>query len=196
MLQGFFMRKIIPYLKNWHYLSAAIIILLILIITILLFRSGTGSAGATSGNQQVQLEQPLAAETLNKTYQFALKDSAGHQVSTISYTLINVQKTNQIIVTGVKATSIQGRSFLVVNIKITNNYEKDVQINAKDYIRLMVNNSNEKMAADINNDPVEIQAISTKYTRLGFPINTTDKNLILQVGEIKGNKSIIKLNLK
>ena len=81
-------------------------------------------------------------------------------------------------------------------MKITNNYDKSVQIPTRDYIRLMVNGSDEKLAPDIHNDPVEIQAISTKYTRVGFPINETDKDLILQVGEIAGKKQTVKLNLK
>ena len=72
-----------------------------------------------------------------------------------------------------------------------------IKINTKDFIRLSVNNNqNEWLAPDLHNDPVEVQAISTKNTRLGFPVNESDKNLVLQVGEIEGYKQQISLSLK
>jgi hypothetical protein len=52
------------------------------------------------------------------------------------------------------------------------------------------------LAPEIHNDPVEVQALSTKYTRLAFPIDDTYKDLTLYVGEINGHKDAIKLNLK
>ena len=68
-------------------------------------------------------------------------------------------------------------------------------MNTRDYVRLTVNNGSEWLAPDIHNDPVEIQAISTKYTRIGFPISDTDKKLKLQIGEINGDKEIVDLKL-
>jgi hypothetical protein len=75
--------------------------------------------------------------------------------------------------------------------------DKGIEINSRDYVRLIVDgNTKEMLAPEIHNDPVEAQAISTKYTRVGFPINTSDKNLVLQVGEINGPKQTIKLEFK
>lgn len=70
-------------------------------------------------------------------------------------------------------------------------------MNTRDYVRLIIDgNQEEKLAPDIHNDPVEIQAISTKQTRLGFAIDDNDKSLALQVGEIDGEKEVIELNLR
>ena len=57
-------------------------------------------------------------------------------------------------------------------------------------------NENELLAPDTHNDPVEIQAISTKFTRVGFIINDSDKDLVLHVGEIQGDKEKIELDLR
>ena len=83
---------------------------------------------------------------------------------------------------------------MIINLKIVNTLKQGINVNAKDYMRLTVNgNNNELLAPDIHNDPVEVQAISTKYTRVGFAINESDKNYVLRIGEIDGGKESIKL---
>jgi len=84
----------------------------------------------------------------------------------------------------------------VLNLKITNNYNKAVQLSTRDYVRLIVDNSSDRLAADIHNDPVDVEPISTKYTRLGFPIVSDAKSLKLEVGEITGTKQTVQVNLK
>ena len=103
---------------------------------------------------------------------------------------------DEIIVEGKRATTVKGRTFLIVTLKITNEYTQSIDMDTRDYVRLSVEPNQEWQAPDIHNDPVQVQAISTKYTRLGFPINETDKNLILRVGEINGTKEEIPLTLK
>lgn len=147
-------------------------------------------------DKKIEIKKARSAQTLNKEFRFPLKDSGGKEISKLKYFIQTVELRDEIIIKGQKATAVRGRAFLILNLKITNDYNRSVQINARDYIRLSVNNSSEKLAPDIHNDPVEIQAISTKITRLGFPVNETDKNLTLQIGEIDGKKELIKLNLK
>ena len=69
-----------------------------------------------------------------------------------------------------------------------------IEIDSKDYVRLSVNNSDEWLAPEIHNDPVEVQAISVKNTRLGFTINAKNESLKLLVGEIDKDKQEIELN--
>lgn len=152
---------------------------------------------ASSNTKQVNVAKPIVQRTLNKAFDFPLKDASGKVVSKLHYVVKSAELNNQIIIKGQQATAIQGRMFLVLNLQITNSYNKSIQLNTRDYIRLITGNSPEKLAADIHNDPVEVQAISTKYTRLGFPIDSADANsLTLQVGEITGPKQLVKLNLQ
>lgn len=147
-------------------------------------------------DERVDIKKAKAQHVLNKQFLFPLKDDKGAVVSQLKFVVENAELRDEIIVKGKRATAVKGRTFLIVNIKITNDFDRPISINSRDYVRLIVNNSAEKLAPDIHNDPVEIQAISTKYTRLGFPINDTDKNLAVQIGEISGSKEVIKLNLK
>lgn len=152
------------------------------------------AVSATGG--RIDIEKPIAQMPINKVMNFPLKDDKGDEIAKLKYEILNAELRDQIIVKGQKASAINGRTFLIVNIKITNDFGKPVELRARDYMRLSVNNSKERLASEIHNDPVEVQALSTKYTRLGFPVNETDQNLTLYVGEIGGKKEEIKLNLK
>ncbi len=135
-----------------------------------------------------------ARQDLNKEFKFPLKDARGEDLSEIKYVIESAELQDSIIVKGQRARAVKGRTFLILNIKISNNFTQGIEINSRDYVRLLVNDSKELIAADVHNDPVAVQAISTKYTRLGFPINDSDKNLMLKIGEIKGSKQTIQLN--
>jgi len=105
----------------------------------------------------------------------------------------------QIIVQGQRASAVNGRVFLILNLKITNNLEQTIQLNTRDYLRLIVvSNQSEQLAPDIHNDPAEVQAISTKYTRVGIALDEGDakKKIQLKIGEINGEKQTIDLNFK
>jgi len=129
--------------------------------------------------------------SLDKEFKFPIVDAAGREVTKISYVIQNAQLQDQIIIQGQTATAISGRTFLILNLKLRNDSSSGIQMSARDYIRLNVNNASDWLAADIHNDPVEVQPISTKFTRLGFPINKADKDFKLQIGEIKGQKTTL-----
>lgn len=174
----------------------AVIVLVLGYSLFMIFNHGNGKvAGVASKNLEVKA--PLEKITLNKNFDFPLKDSNGKEIGKFAYTLETAELTDEIILQGSRATAVKGREFLIINLKLVNSLDKGIEINSRDYVRLIVDgNTKEMLAPEIHNDPVEAQAISTKYTRVGFPINTSDKNLVLQVGEINGPKQTIKLEFK
>lgn len=197
-------RKAKRFFKNSLYLPFIGIVIIIGVIGFFAAKNFFGDTAAVSGmatkatatgsTKQLAVEKPKAEQSLNRVFSFPLKDQTGKEVSKFTYELQSAELRNQIIIKGERATAVKGRTFLIVNLKITNNYSKSIQLNVRDYVRLSLNGSAEKLAPDVHNDPVEVQAISTKYTRVGFPINDTDKNLMLYVGEIAGKKESIPLN--
>lgn len=158
------------------------------------FSSGTNSF-LSSGDIREEAPAPIATQELNKKFEFPLKDESGKDVAKITYLVETANLQDAFIYQGKLAKAVKGRTFLIFNLKITNPYTKTIQINAKDYVRVRLNNSSEQLAPEIHNDPVEIQANSTKYTRIGLPINDTDKNIVLLVGELQGDKESVSLNL-
>lgn len=172
------------FLKR-KYLGFLVIILLI--IGGLFLISKPRSAG-NNANTQISLPSALATKELNKDFSFPIKDDKGTEVGKITYTIQNAEIRNEIIVNGQKATAIKGKAFLIFNLKLTNNTNNGISLNSKDYIRISTDKK-EWLAPDIHNDPVNVQAISTKLTRLGFPINENDKKFTVAVGEINGEKT-------
>lgn len=177
--------------NNKKIMIAGIVIFLIVIIfsASKLFRKTTPV--------QSQIATAQKSQDLNKEFTFPIKSSTDEEMSRIKFVIQKAEENSEIVIKGQKATAVTGRTFLIVELKITNSIDKSIQINTRDYVRLIVNGDEKGMLApDIHNDPVEVQAISTKYTRVGFPVNTTDRDFTLQIGEIKGNKEKIKLDIK
>lgn len=140
-----------------------------------------------------QISPPLAAVTLNRDFSFPIKDAKGIEVGTLKYNIEGAELRNEIVVKGQKATAVSGRTFLIFNLKLVNEGQQKIQVNTRDFVRLTVNEGQEWLAPDIHNDPVEAQPISSKYTRLGFPVNEGQKNFKVQIGEINGEKTIFDL---
>lgn len=178
--------------------SKALLIIVIAAIVLVggsrLINSIRSAGGGPDKRQEVQGAR--ASQNLNREFAVPLKNAEGEEVSKIRYRIEKAELRDEIIVKGQRATAVKGRTFLILTLKITNEHSQAIEIDTRDYMRLSVNGKGEEwLAPDIHNDPVEVQAISTKYTRLGFPINDNDKNLTLRVGEIDGEKEKINLDL-
>lgn len=177
--------------KNLMILAAAVAI--IVIIGPRLFSQSDTRSGTSTDS--VKVKPASASLDINKSFSFPLRDDENEEVGALEYEITKAEKLDEIVVQGSKATAIDGRTFLILNLKIKNTLNQSLEINTKDYVRLSVNGDTENwLAPDIHNDPVKVQAISTKNTRLGFPINDSDKDLVLRVGEINGEKEELPLN--
>lgn len=172
-------------------------ILILVIGGVLFWAVSAVKPSPKAADERVAIKDARAKQTLNKDYTFPIKDEKGAKVTELKYFLESAELRDEILVKGQRAVAVKGRTFLVLNIKLTNNFSKSIDVNARDYIRVSVNgNSKELYAADIHNDPVNVQAGSTKITRLGFPINDSDKKITLSIGELNGEKKSLELNLK
>jgi hypothetical protein len=198
-LPKFKVGKIKPQL--FFKILVPVIILLVLSFSIKALFSNSGNGGSvlssSNGNKNIEVKQSLEKTPLNREFKFPLSDAKGKKIGEFSYILESAEITDEIIVQGKRATAVKGRQFLIINLKLINTQNYGIEISTRDFVRLMTNGDTKQLfAPDIHNDPVEAQAISTKYSRIGFPINETDKNLVIQVGEINGPKETIQLNLK
>jgi hypothetical protein len=179
-------------LKTKKYTIIAIALLVIL--SAIVYVSGRAKSSAMQNGTAVQSSTQNAekAGSINREFSFPIKNEKGEEISQLKYTIESAELRDEIYVKGQKATAVPGRTFLIISVKLSNSLDKTIQINTRDYVRLVRNgNAIEPLAPEIHNDPVEVQPISTKTTHIGFPINESDTDLQLQVGEIKGSKELI-----
>jgi hypothetical protein len=176
--------------KKYIVLIAVVAIAIVGIVFFTRGKKSSSAANSIASNTNVSSAENAA--TLSKELEFPIKNEKGEEVSRFKYTIETVEVRDEIIVKGQKVTALSGRTFLIVNLKLVNPLDKMIQIHTKDYIRLIRNgNPAEALAPDVHNDPVEVQAISTKMSRVAFPINDSDTDLQLQIGEIAGEKQVI-----
>jgi len=185
------LKKLIPLLVLAAFAAFAVYIIFSAII-----RRATGSS-ANTRDERVVIAGPKSVQEINQEFSYPLTDSKGKTLTDVKFLLENAELRDEIIVKGQRAVAVQGRTFLILTVKITSTFSRALEINAKDYFRLTVNDKSEELLApEIHNDPVVIQPTSTKYTRVGFPINDSDKNLKLYVGEIEGEKTTVELTVQ
>jgi hypothetical protein len=125
----------------------------------------------------------ITKKEINETMLIPIKDSEDNTITEIDYKLVSYEFRNEIVAGGKLANSIDGREFLIITLEIKNNSENTIDINSRDYLRLSVNNDS-WLSPEVHNDPVVIQPLSTKITRVGFIVNTTDDNFSLKLSEI------------
>lgn len=195
-----FISSILNFKKvSWSKKRILILAISILIITMFFYGkklpifNSTSNQALVLGNNKEDIKPVKFLKQIEKDFSFPIKNEKDQEISKIKFFVENAEIRDEIIIKGQRAEAIKGRTFLIINIKVTNEHNETIQINTRDYVRLQ-GNGNELLAPDIHNDPVEIQAISTKYTRLGFPVDDNVKGFKLQIGEIKGNKTSIDIN--
>jgi|SRR3989344_1279101 len=172
---------------------SVVILALVVLGLVFLFKTVTQKVSSnTTTESRINVPEAKKTKQINQEFTFPLLNEKSEEVGKIKYFIELAELRDEIIVKGQKATSVKGRTFLIINLKLSNEFDRSIDINTKDYLRLSVNNNEvEWLAPDIHNDPVNVQAISTKFTRVGFPINETDKNIKLRVGEVKGEKTVV-----
>lgn len=138
----------------------------------------------TTSDGRVELRKPLATENVKKEFSFPLKDANGKQLSNIKMVVQNVELRDQIIIQGKVANTTVGKNVLIVNLELTNNYTKPVQINSRNYFRLLKNKDGKLYDPKIHNDPIDVQPVSTTNTRIGFTVDDTDHDFVLRVGDV------------
>lgn len=146
--------------------------------------------------KKIEAPKAKAKQNIDRDFNFPLKDEKGTEVGKFKYQIVSAQLQDEILVKGQRAKSVVGKTFLIFDIKITNSLEKGITVNSRDYVRLSVDGGQENIAPDVHNDPTKVQAISTKSTRIGFPINENYKKLVIKIGEINGQKEEITISPK
>lgn len=130
---------------------------------------------------------------VEREFSFQVYDKDKQLSDSVRYIITSAQLTKQIIIKGQKANAVSGRTFLILNLKLVNDFDKSLFLNTRNYIRVQPTGTQDKLAPEIHNDTVEAQPLSTKLTRIGLPVDENIKEFTLFVGELEGEKEAISI---
>lgn len=167
-----------------------ILIVLVLIALIAGIRNVATRIAAKNSQPGVVSETAITVP-IEREFTFPVYDKDKQLSDSIRYTISSAQLTKQIIIKGQPATAVKGRTFLILNLKLVNDFGQSLFLNTRNYIRVQTTSSPDKLAPEIHNDTVEVQPLSTKLTRIGLPVDEKDREFTLYVGQLDGEKEQI-----
>lgn len=178
--------------KILRYILAFLVIAFIAIIANSQLRV-RGIIPSSRQNQQVEgVESQVMS--IGRDFTFDGLDQNGKPRGKINLKIDTAEKTDQVIVQEKNYTAKNGKTFLIVNLALTNSTTERLNIFTGDLIRLVINDNQEtKFAPDLHNNYVLVAPISTKIDRIGFVIDKSDQKLSLQVGELDKDKETLEL---
>lgn len=180
--------------KMFTFVPVVIIGIFLIILIGSFFRNMTDKSSVMGAHStDTSLNKPIAEKTLNKSFAFPILNDEDKEVGKIQYTVEKVALRDEFVINGQKASALEGRAFLILSLKMKNDTENTVSINTRDFVRLKIKGSDEILAPTIHNDPVDVQAISSLPTQLGFPITDDVRSFTLQIGEISGKKETVEV---
>lgn len=175
-------------LQNKRIRFGIIGIVMILALLISWNRFSSGRQTTASSNSGRAILGSTQKKYLEINQNILIPIEIGNENSNIIYMVESAELQDSVIVKGASATAVAGKRFLVLNLKISNSQPQRVKLDTRDFVRLGIYQSNDRLAPALHNDPVELQPISDQYTRLGFSVSADAREFILYLGEIEGEK--------
>ena len=84
---------------------------------------------STSSSGKASVAGAKAVQDLNREFSFPLRNGNNEEVSQIKYLIEKAELRDEIIVQGQRATAVKGRVFLILTLKITNDYDQAIRLN-------------------------------------------------------------------
>jgi len=167
---------------------------IVILIVLVGVRFVLSRPASSNGQQLGATVQNTLTTSIEREFNFKVYDKNKKLADPVKYVITTAQLTNQIIIQGQKATAVAGRNFLIINLKLVNEFNDSLFLNTRNYIRIQPAGTQDKLAPEIHNDTVEVQPLSTKLTRVGLPVDEGTRNFTLFVGELDGEKTEIPIS--
>jgi hypothetical protein len=179
-------------------LTILLVISVIVISALLSEKSSSPASSLPSGVRPVLITNtPIPSKTtiqLNRAFKFPIITAQKTKLGDIDYILQNAERTSEVTVAGQTAKTLGDRELVIINVELTNNLNFAAKMMTGNYLRLKVNGQDKLLAPEYHPDPFDLPPQSTRNARLGFSVAKTDTQVVLQVGDLEGEKVLIPLN--
>lgn len=182
------------YLPGQHKLRAiqALILVAIVILGVFAFRLATNGSGEVDSAKALN---PQTQAPINKRFEVPIRDSSGKETGDkLAITLTSIDRADQILIQGKRATARDTKQFLVINLEVENSTRNQLTVRPVDLIRL-VEADGRNYAPDVHNNKVTVEPVSIKKTRAGFVIDKDRENFKFLIGEVRGNQEVLELTI-
>ena len=178
---------------RYKYIIAAVVLALLFFAFIIVKLSKLNPSSIVSSSQTNFT--PQAQATLNRKFEIPIRSADGAEIGTkLGITLTTAEKSTKILIQGKPATARDTKTFLIMNLEINNATNNQLTVRPVDFIRL-VDSEGRSYAPDVHNNEVITEPVSIKKTRVGFVVDANQKNFKFNVGELKGTKETVEVNL-
>lgn len=185
------------FLKKIPRQKSKIVILLVLAVLIIggyAFFKGSGRNDSQSANDATFVSEGPMLD-ISKKFAVPIRKRDGEPTGTdLIVDVNNFERTNRILFKGRPLVARSSKDFLVINLEVENSTNNRLTVRPVDFFRL-VDTNGKSYAADIQTDPVKVEAQSSKRTRIIYIVAEDQKNLKFLMGEIKGNRETLEVTI-
>lgn len=185
------------FLKKLPRQKSKIVILLVLAVLIIggyAFFKGSGRNDSQSANNATFVSEGPKLD-ISKKFAVPIRNRDGEPTGTdLIVNVNNFERTNRILYKGRPLVARSSKDFLVINLEVENSTNNRLTVRPVDFFRL-VDTNGKSYAADIQTDPVKVEAQSSKRTRIIYIVVEDQKNLKFLMGEIKGNRETLEVTI-
>lgn len=161
---------------------------LIIVFIAILIAIGVWAQSGIGGNPQANINQ-------NFSVQARTNDKLRVRDADLSVTLTDTTINNTLLIQGKRASTREGKTFLIINMEVENQFQVPLYIFPIDLLRL-VREDGKRIAPSVHQGTVEVRPVSTKKSNVGFVIDPNEKDFKIEVGEVNRDKQVIEISFK
>ncbi len=177
--------------------KAALVVLAVLILTGGVFVGAKKLAHksfAQGGAAQTTPAQNGPKVEINRNFDVPIKTQDGKDSGEVlKVTITTVEKSDKILIQGKPASATNGKTFLIIIIDVQNDTKKQLTVKPVDLVRLL-GADGKSYAADVYNNNVSSEPISVLKTKIGYIIDTGQKDFKLLIGEVRDKQEPIQVS--
>lgn len=161
---------------------------LIIVFIAILIAIGVWAQSGIGGNPQANINQDFSVQARTK-------DKLRVRDTDLLVTLTNTTINNTLLIQGKRASTREGKTFLIINMEVENQFKVPLYIFPIDLLRL-VREDGKRIAPSVHQGTVEVRPVSTKKSNVGFVIDPNEKDFKIEVGEVSRDKQVIEISFK
>ena len=181
--------------KRTIYIVLGVILLIVLAGSVFYFTKGRSKSGSQSDTSNQIVSENGVSAALNKKINFPIKDSSGKDTGNqLVVNFTNVERSEKILYKGRPLSPRESKDFIVVNIEIENSTKDRLTVRPADFMRL-VDTQGRQFAADIQTDPIKVEPLSIKRTRIVYIVADNLRDLKFLIGQINADRETVEVRI-